>query len=109
MGPVADLCIKCGTATEFGALFCGSAAVVAHTTGVVAGLDTKASTMMVLTRGAQKFGEQEFFAMADRDDRIEMWLPLCPKCVRPGIGRPLPTVTDREPWNRYEFIPNGPH
>ena len=49
-------------------MFCGSAAVVAHTTEVIAGLDTKASTMMVLTRGAQKFGEQEFFAMADRDD-----------------------------------------
>ncbi len=89
-------------------MFCGSAAVIAHTTGVIGGLGTKASTMMVLTRGAQKFGEQEFFAMADRDDRLEMWLPLCPKCVQPGIG-PLPTVTDREPWNEYEFIPKGPY
>gem|GEM_PF-5189001 len=105
---MADLCIKCGTATEFGAMFCGSAAVIAHTTGVIAGLDMKASTTMVLTRGAQKFGEQEFFAMADQDDRLEMWLPLCPRCVRPGIG-PLPTVTDREPWNQYEFIPKGSH
>lgn len=104
---MADLCIKCGVATEFGAMFPGSAAIVAYTAELIAGLDTRAATMMVLTRGAQKFGEQQFFAMAERDDRIEMWLPLCPECVRPGIG-PLPTVTDSEPWNRYEFMPNGP-
>ena len=103
---MADLCIKCGTATEFGALFSGSAAIVAYTAQLIAGLDMQASTLMTLTRGAEKFGEQEFFAMADRDDRFEMWLPLCPKCVRPGIG-PLPTVTDSEPWNKYEFMPKG--
>lgn len=62
---------------------------------------------MVLTKGEQKLGEQESFAMSDRDDRFEMWLPLCPNCVNPSIGPPL-AVTEREHWNRYEFLPNGP-